>query len=115
MAGLRFCRSAAGPARRAGHLPRPSAGLCFVPPVRHLEALAGVLGRPETARRAGRDGRRHDRRGDGGLAGAGRPVFPAVMFAAELLTRAEKLLADARAKKLKIATAESCTGGLIAG
>lgn len=37
------------------------------------------------------------------------------MFSAELLMRAEKLLADARAKKLKIATAESCTGGLIAG
>lgn len=37
------------------------------------------------------------------------------MFSAELLTRAEKLLADARAKGLKLATAESCTGGLIAG
>lgn len=37
------------------------------------------------------------------------------MFSADLLARAEKLLADARAKKLKIATAESCTGGLIAG
>jgi nicotinamide-nucleotide amidase len=35
------------------------------------------------------------------------------MFSADLLTRAEMLLADARAKKLKIATAESCTGGLI--
>jgi nicotinamide-nucleotide amidase len=37
------------------------------------------------------------------------------MFSADLLARAEKLLADARAKGLKIATAESCTGGLIAG
>lgn len=37
------------------------------------------------------------------------------MFSADLLARAEKLLAEARAKKLKIATAESCTGGLIAG
>jgi nicotinamide-nucleotide amidase len=37
------------------------------------------------------------------------------MFSAGLLIRAEKLLADARAKKLKVATAESCTGGLIAG
>lgn len=37
------------------------------------------------------------------------------MFSADLLTRAEKLLADARAKNLKIASAESCTGGLIAG
>jgi nicotinamide-nucleotide amidase len=37
------------------------------------------------------------------------------MFSVALLARAEKLLADARAKKLKIVTAESCTGGLIAG
>lgn len=37
------------------------------------------------------------------------------MFAPALLARAEKLLADARAKGLKIATAESCTGGLVAG
>jgi len=37
------------------------------------------------------------------------------MFDAALLARAEKLLADARAKGLKIVTAESCTGGLIAG
>ena len=35
------------------------------------------------------------------------------MFPTDLLTRAETLLADARAKNLKIATAESCTGGLI--
>ena len=37
------------------------------------------------------------------------------MFPADLLSGAEKLLADARAKGLKIATAESCTGGLVAG
>ena len=37
------------------------------------------------------------------------------MFPAGLLARAEKLLADARASSLKIATAESCTGGLVAG
>jgi nicotinamide-nucleotide amidase len=37
------------------------------------------------------------------------------MFSTDLLARAEKLLADARAKSLKIVTAESCTGGLIAG
>src|SRR5580658_4329583 len=37
------------------------------------------------------------------------------MFSPELLARAEKLLADARAAGLKIVTAESCTGGLIAG
>jgi nicotinamide-nucleotide amidase len=36
------------------------------------------------------------------------------MFEPALLSRAEKLLADARAKGLKIATAESCTGGLVA-
>jgi len=37
------------------------------------------------------------------------------MFDTVLLGRAEKLLADARAKGLTIATAESCTGGLVAG
>lgn len=37
------------------------------------------------------------------------------MFPADLVTAAEQLLADCRGKKLKIATAESCTGGLIAG
>lgn len=37
------------------------------------------------------------------------------MFSSILLAQAEKLLADARAKNLKIVTAESCTGGLIAG
>lgn len=37
------------------------------------------------------------------------------MFSGELRAKAEQLLADARARDLKIATAESCTGGLIAG
>ncbi|HEY1877874.1 MAG TPA: CinA family protein, partial [Rhizomicrobium sp.] len=37
------------------------------------------------------------------------------MFSATLLSDAEKLLADARARGLRIATAESCTGGLVAG
>lgn len=37
------------------------------------------------------------------------------MFSAELRADAERLLAMARAKGLKIVTAESCTGGLIAG
>ena len=37
------------------------------------------------------------------------------MFDPALLARAEKLLAEARVKGLKIATAESCTGGLVAG
>jgi nicotinamide-nucleotide amidase len=36
------------------------------------------------------------------------------MFPSALRARAEKLLADARAKSLKIVTAESCTGGLVA-
>jgi len=37
------------------------------------------------------------------------------MFSETLLAQAEQLLAHARAKKLKIVTAESCTGGLVAG
>jgi len=37
------------------------------------------------------------------------------MFSSDLRAHAEQLLADARAKGLKLATAESCTGGLIAG
>jgi nicotinamide-nucleotide amidase len=37
------------------------------------------------------------------------------MFTPELLAQATEVLAKARARGLKIATAESCTGGLIAG
>ena len=37
------------------------------------------------------------------------------MFAPALLEAARRLLDDARAKSLRIVTAESCTGGLIAG
>jgi nicotinamide-nucleotide amidase len=37
------------------------------------------------------------------------------MFPSPLLRLAEVVLADAREKKLRIATAESCTGGLVAG
>lgn len=37
------------------------------------------------------------------------------MFSAELVARAAQVLATARARELKIATAESCTGGLIGG
>ena len=37
------------------------------------------------------------------------------LFEPALLTRAETLLARLRGRKLKLATAESCTGGLIAG
>jgi nicotinamide-nucleotide amidase len=36
-------------------------------------------------------------------------------FPADILRQAEQVLAAARARKLKIATAESCTGGLVAG
>jgi nicotinamide-nucleotide amidase len=37
------------------------------------------------------------------------------MFPSSFLRLAEVVLADARAQKLRLATAESCTGGLIAG
>jgi nicotinamide-nucleotide amidase len=37
------------------------------------------------------------------------------MFSPDLLVHAESLLAEARHKGVKIATAESCTGGLVAG
>ncbi|WP_072391138.1 nicotinamide-nucleotide amidohydrolase family protein [Hyphomicrobium sp. CS1GBMeth3] len=36
------------------------------------------------------------------------------MFSAELISHAERLLAQLRARGLKLATAESCTGGLLA-
>lgn len=36
------------------------------------------------------------------------------MFEAELISTAERLLADMRARAWKLATAESCTGGLVA-
>ena len=37
------------------------------------------------------------------------------MFPADILRQAEQVLSAARAQRLKIATAESCTGGLVAG
>lgn len=37
------------------------------------------------------------------------------LFPIDILNSAESVLAKARAKRLKLATAESCTGGLIAG
>jgi nicotinamide-nucleotide amidase len=37
------------------------------------------------------------------------------MFSKDLIAKAEALLSTLRAKKLMLATAESCTGGLIAG
>lgn len=36
------------------------------------------------------------------------------MFAPELIAEAERLIADLRARSWKLATAESCTGGLVA-
>lgn len=36
------------------------------------------------------------------------------MFSAELISHAERLLAEMRARSWKLATAESCTGGLLA-
>ena len=69
------------------HLPaRFRPGLCAVPPVRYLEALAGELGRQQSQRRPGRDDRRHDRRPDGGRAGGRwRAIFfHLLMFAPQL-------------------------------
>jgi nicotinamide-nucleotide amidase len=37
------------------------------------------------------------------------------MFPADLVEKAERLLSLCRSKKLKLATAESCTGGLVGG
>lgn len=37
------------------------------------------------------------------------------MWPPEILTLAEAVLSEARAKRLKLVTAESCTGGLVAG
>lgn len=37
------------------------------------------------------------------------------MFAASQLAQAERILAEARKRGIRIATAESCTGGLVAG
>lgn len=37
------------------------------------------------------------------------------MFSAELMSDAERLIAELRSRSWKLATAESCTGGLVAG
>jgi hypothetical protein len=69
------------------------------------------LGGPATRcgrRRARRPFRRSLRGGGGG--GARRPVARA-----DAVTLAERLLAAAQEKGLMVATAESCTGGLLAG
>lgn len=42
------------------------------------------------------------------------PNAPTAVFSDDLVERAKALLASARAAELRIATAESCTGGLIA-
>src|SRR5471030_1704253 len=91
-------------AGRDAHLPaRLLSGLRPVPPVRYLEALAGQLGRPETDGRRERDDRRRHRRRDGGRAGGAGALFLShLMFSAALLSSAEKLLAEACRKNLKI-------------
>src|SRR6202012_3461988 len=83
-------------------------------PLRYPQALAD-LGGGTVAGRHGRDGgrygcgpRRRDHR-------RRRTVFSGdLMFGDALLTDARDLLAAARERKFRIATAESCTGGLIA-
>src|SRR5215469_16321134 len=109
MAGLRrrlFCPRFDGGIRHR---------LSRLPPVRHLEALAD-LGGGKIARRLGRDGGRH-------AGGSGRrhhrcrrAIFTGdLMLPEALLTEARDFLARAREKRLRIVTAESCTGGLVAG
>src|SRR6185437_3737181 len=111
MAGLR--RHLAGHRSRLGAGIR--AGFSSVPPVRRAETMAD-LGGGETAGRLGGDGRRHA--GGPGRRHHRRPgaIFPGdLMFEAALLDQARALLDAARAKHIRIVTAESCTGGLIAG
>src|SRR5262249_55080389 len=50
-----------------------------------------------------------------GAAHGSADLTRAGMFDPQILQLAETVLAEARAKGLKIATAESCTGGLVAG
>ncbi|NNG02972.1 MAG: CinA family protein [Inquilinus sp.] len=88
-----------------------------VPAGRHRQAVAGLLGRPRGGGRPRRDARRHLRRAvrrAGAVVAESVAGVWAVGFDAELIDRASALLAACRAKGLRIATAESCTGGLIA-
>ena len=83
---------------------------------RHLPALAGVVGGQPYQRRKRGDARRCS---GGDLFGAGHMDFRDVdglkMLDDEILAAAESLLDMARAINAKLVTAESCTGGLIAG
>src|SRR5678815_3215067 len=117
MAGLRLCGAELrGIASCHPYLPaRFCPVIPSVPAVRYLEAVAGV-GRGAAFRRRGCDAGRYGGGADGRCPGRGRPLFPPhLMFSDALRARAESLLAAARARGLKIATAESCTGGLVAG
>ena len=73
------------------------------------------LARPPRRRRLRRDDRRHRR---GALcrrrALAARPLAAAMTFAPASLALARRVLAACQARGLRLATAESCTGGLIA-
>src|SRR5690606_35378062 len=94
-----------GPAGLGGLVP-------VLPALRHLEALAGRPGRP--ARRcgggdAGRPLGRAFRRDRGDPVGGSLPCGAGTMAGL-----AAQVLAKARAAGLRIATAESCTGGMVA-
>src|SRR5262249_7229911 len=90
-------------------------GLHSVSRTRHREALADLAPRT-SAWRLRHHGRRRRRRHRGRIAHLRRHRHGlALMFDRALLDLAADVLSKARAKKLRIATAESCTGGLIAG
>src|SRR2546423_15594918 len=81
--------------------------------LRHLETLAGMVG-GETARGRRHHGGRYLCGCICGHDGVRRTLNRmGLMFPPEMLELAGQVLAQARARGLRIATAESCTGGLI--